>query len=197
LFNPQGLSFRMMKETKEYFKNTYHHLYNRGANKGTIFFEEGDYNYFLRRLVLYKNRYSIKILAYCLMPNHFHLFAKQTSDTKTIGMFVGTLLNSYTKFINVKYRKSGVLFQGPTKSKLIDNEKYFIWLIKYILHNPKKAKLVRSPLEWKHSSYHEFYKNGNITDWEEIIERFQSNEDFKNFIENEDENFDYSYFKFR
>jgi REP element-mobilizing transposase RayT len=184
-----------MKMTKEYFENTYHHLYNRGANQETIFFEEGDYNYFLKRLVLYKKKYSIKILAYCLIPNHFHLFAKQTENNKTIGMFVGSLLNSYTKFINTKYRRSGVLFQGPTKSKLINDEAYFVWLIKYILLNPSSAKLVRNVSDWKYSSYKEFFEEDTIIDKEEILERFSTNSSFKNFIEKENESFDYDYFR--
>ncbi len=75
-------------------------------------------------------KYSIDILAYCLMPNHFHIFAKQTKNDLTIGKFVSVLLNSHTRFINTKYDRNGVLFEGPTKSKLIEDEKYYKWLIK-------------------------------------------------------------------
>jgi len=69
-----------MDKARNFYKNTYHHLYNRGANKAKIFFDEESYLYFLRRLKHYKNKYDIKILSYCLMPNHFHIFVKQQSE---------------------------------------------------------------------------------------------------------------------
>jgi len=108
-----------MENPKLYYKNTYHHIYNRGVNKGLIFFEQSDYNFFIKKLKEYKRKYLIEILCYCLLPNHFHLFAEQTSDDYTIGKFVGDLTNSFTKGINKKYSRSGVLFQGKNKSKLI------------------------------------------------------------------------------
>ena len=69
-----------MNRERNFYKNTYHHLYNRGANKQLIFFENENYHYFLRRLKHYKNKYQIEILTYCLMPNHFHLFVRQLTE---------------------------------------------------------------------------------------------------------------------
>lgn len=66
-----------MDKDREFYKNTYHHLYNRGANKEKIYFDRESYLYFLRRLKQYKNKHQIELLSYCLMPNHFHLFVKQ------------------------------------------------------------------------------------------------------------------------
>jgi REP element-mobilizing transposase RayT len=102
-----------MNKEKKYYKDTYHHRYNRGANKANIFFEKEYYLHFLRKMKHYCNKYNIKILAYCLMTNHFHLFIKQTSDCPA------------------------------SKSKLIEDEAYFIWVIKYILENPVEAKMVK------------------------------------------------------
>jgi putative transposase len=187
-----------MEKPRNYFKDTYHHLFNRGVNKELIFYENGDNNYFLKQVRKYKDKYRIIILSYCLMPNHFHLFVKQTNDVLTVGKFVGDLLNSYTKFFNTKYTKSGVLFQGPTKSKMIENKDYFSWLIKYILYNPVKAGLVKAPEEWRYSSAKELLekKEVNITNYTDVISMFQNETVFREFLIDTKTKFNYEYFRF-
>jgi len=96
-----------MEKERNYYKNTYHHLYNRGANKALIFYEKENYLYFLRRMKFYSNKYKIKILSYCLMPNHFHIFLKQTTDEFSTSLFISSQLNSYVKSINQKYEHKG------------------------------------------------------------------------------------------
>ena len=127
--------------------HNYYHLYNRGVNRENIFFENDNYLFFLERLKYYKDKYGITILCYCLMPNHFHLFVEVSSDRNSIGYMIGDLTNSYTKAINKKYGRTGVLFGGRTKKRIIEKENYFIWLFKYILLNPVEAKLVTVPEE--------------------------------------------------
>ncbi|MDY0082973.1 MAG: transposase [Ignavibacteriaceae bacterium] len=133
-----------MNKDRNYYKDTYHHLHNRGANKALIFYERENYLYFLRRMKFYSYKYKIKLLSYCLMPNHFHIFLKQTTDEFSTSMFISSLLNSYVKSINKKYEHSGTLFESKTKNKKIDDETYFVWIIKYILENPVKAHLVEN-----------------------------------------------------
>ena len=94
-----------MNKNRNYYKNTYHHLYNRGANKSLIFFERENYLHFLKRMKTYKNKYKIIILSYCLMPNHFHIFLKQTTDDLTISMFISSFLDSYVKSISPGFWK--------------------------------------------------------------------------------------------
>jgi len=112
----------IMNKKCNYYKNTYHHLYNRGANKSLIFFERENYLYFLGRMKFYSNKYKIKVLSYCLMPNHFHIFLNQTTDEFSISLFIASLLKSYVKSINKKYEHSGTLFESKTKSKQIEDE---------------------------------------------------------------------------
>lgn len=185
-----------MNVPKLYNKNSYHHLYNRGANKGLIFLDENDYKFFLKKIKEFQEKYSIGINCYCLLPNHFHLFAKQLSDEHPLGKFIGDLTNSYTKAINKKYSRTGVLFQGRTKSKLIIDENYFTWLYKYILCNPVKAGLVNHIEEWEYSSAKEYMglSSTGITQTSEILNRFNSVIDFKDFIISEEKKFDYSIF---
>ncbi len=83
------------------------------------------------------------------MPNHFHFFVKQQSEFLKISDFLSALSNSYVKSINKKFKRSGTLFEGKTKSKIITDEHYFIWIIKYIIENPVKAKLVKSVDDWE------------------------------------------------
>ncbi|HKI79405.1 MAG TPA: transposase [Ignavibacteriaceae bacterium] len=173
-----------MNRERNFFKNTYHHLYNRGANKGPIFFEKENFYYFLRRLKYYKTKYHIEILSYCLMPNHFHLFVHQLTDEFTISMLISSLLNSYTKSVNKKYLRSGTLFESKTKSKQIIDDHYFKWIIKYIIENPVKAGLVDEIIDWEYSNAKDLlgYRNGNITDRKKIKMYFQNEVQMKNFL---------------
>ncbi len=98
---------------------SYFHLFNRGVNGANIYYEKDNYIFFLDRLKKCKDKYDISILCYCLMPNHFHLFVKESSNQDSIGYMIGDLTNSYTKAINKKYNRTGVLFGGRTKKKII------------------------------------------------------------------------------
>lgn len=86
------------------------------------------------------------------MPNHFHLFVRQTQQNKSIGKFIGDLGNSYTKSINKKYKRNGVLFEGSTKSKIVYEESAFMLLTKYILLNPVRAGLCTNFEDYEFSS---------------------------------------------
>ncbi|MFH1852332.1 MAG: transposase [Candidatus Neomarinimicrobiota bacterium] len=141
---------------RNFTKGSYHHIYNRGANQLEIFKDDGDYRYFLKKLNYCRTKYKIGVLGYCLMPNHFHLFVKQKTTELTVGKMIGSLINAYTKTINVKYNRSGVLFEGPTKSRHITEEVYFLWLFKYIALNPVKSGLVARPEDWEYSSLPEY-----------------------------------------
>ncbi len=179
-----------MTSSRDFQKDTYHHLYNRGANKARIFYELKDYQFFQRRLIKYKQKYSIEILCYCLMTNHFHLFVKQTTAEKPINKFAGDLLNSYTKSINKKYKRSGVLFQGRTENKPVFDEKAFPVLAKYILLNPVYANLCKKFYDYEYSSAKELLgvAENNITELT-ILDYFKNREKFVEFI-NEEDRFD-------
>jgi putative transposase len=185
-----------MEKPRYYFKDTYHHLYNRGINRQEIFFDKKDYLFFLKRLREYKEKYRISILCYCLMPNHFHLFVKQLTDEYSIGKFIGDLINSYTKATNKRYNRNGFLFESRTKSKWIENNEYFIWLCKYILINPVRSNIVKQPDHWEYSCAKDYYglRNGILIDKEEILSQFHAIEDFRLFIEENKDKFDYTIF---
>ena len=173
-----------MNKDRNFYKNTYHHLYNRGANKATIFFEKENYLYFIKRMNFYAIKYKIKVLTYCLLPNHFHIFVKQTTNEFTVSVFISALLNSYVKSINKKFARSGTLFESKTKSKIIADETYFAWVIKYILENPVHAKLVEKIDDWEFSNAKDLIdsKNENLTDVKYVTSFFQSKESMIKFL---------------
>ena len=170
---------------KEYGSGGYYHIYNRGVEKRLIFLEEADFKTFLGYMRLYlsppnlqgqalkdeagktippshvPNNFAgeIELLAYCLMPNHFHLFIKQNSD-RGIAKFMQSLVQRYVMYFNRKYTRIGTLFQGKYKTVLVTNENQFTYITKYIHRNPLKLSL--SPpsgpgpeglREYKYSSY--------------------------------------------
>lgn len=143
---------------------------------------------------------EITLLAYCLMPNHFHFFIKQKSAL-SIDKFMNSLGTRYTKYFNTKYKRVGALCQGVYKAVLVDNETYFIYLSKYIhkqsLASPSKAW----EAENQPSSYLE-YLGKRKTHWihpEEILELFSKNSPslpYKSFVEgsgNTEEEIDFEF----
>ena len=173
-----------MNKPRNFLKNTYHHLYNRGANHQVIFLEEENYIFFLKKLRYYKEKFNIDILTYCLMPNHFHLFVLQLTEENPISLFISSLLNSYTKAINNYYKRSGTLLESKTKSKQIEDDSYFKWVIKYILENPVNAALTDNITDWSYSNAKDILglRNGNLTNIEKVKSWFQDEIIMKKFL---------------
>lgn len=168
---------------KIYSKNGYYHIYNRGVEKRVIFCDKQDYRVFLSYIKAYlkpplpikieittiggitfnkpkrplNNFYKeIELLSFCLMPNHFHLLIKQKSS-KSIEFFMRSLLTRYVSYFNKRYKRVGVLFQGPYKAVLIENENYLLHLSRYIHLNSQKHLPVKdSPLHLAYSSYGDY-----------------------------------------
>lgn len=143
------------------------------------------------KLLRLNNFYNeITLLAYCLMPNHFHLFIKQKSAL-SIDKFMQSLATRYTMYFNRKYKRVGFLYQDTYKAVLIENDEQFIYLSKYI---HKQGIIRQSPQgrtlqKWKEqpSSYPE-YLGKRKTEWihpEEVLNYFSKNNprhSYKSFI---------------
>jgi len=153
----------MSRHIPEFYKGNYYHIYNRGANKNPIFFEETNYRFLLKRLKKYTGKFSISMIAYCLMPNHYHFLMRQDAD-HTIGKCIQSVFNSYTKAINKRYNRTGTLFEGPYRAIHIDDQYYLLYLCRYIHRNPLEANLVKYPEEWVYSNYLEWVdkRSGNL-----------------------------------
>ncbi len=132
-----------------------YHVFNRGVEKRRVFMDEHDYSRFVNNLAIFNDvravlnaKYRIKeiksidnreplidILAFCLMPNHFHLLLRQKEDNG-ISKFMNKIGVGYTNYFNLKYERVGPLFQGAFKSILIDKEPQFLYIPYYIHLNP-------------------------------------------------------------
>lgn len=145
---------------KIYVENGYYHVYNRGVEKRSIFQDDQDYNVFLDYLKyslsdppkpgdlqgsplkkvyrLQKNfKNKIELIAFCLMPNHFHLLLKQLDDC-SLRYFMLSLITRYSMYFNKKYDRVGSLFQGIYKAVLVNNEEYLLHLSRYVHLNPSE-----------------------------------------------------------
>lgn len=136
---------------KVYAPETYFHVFNRGVEKRTIFLDDQDYHVFLKYLRRHLSRETsydefkrpyrnlsndVELLAYCLMPNHFHLLLYQKSSTG-IEPLMRSVLTAYTMYFNKRYRRVGTLFQGPYKAAPIISDEQLMHVSRYIHQNPK------------------------------------------------------------
>jgi len=161
----------------------YYHIYNRGAHKQPIFFEDENYFHLVNLFIKYFSQYRITIAAYCLMPNHYHLILKQ-NETGSIGSFLKTTFNAYTQAVNTRFGLSGTLFQGQAKIKHIDTDSYCLQVIRYIHLNPVVAGLVTLPEEWEFSNYREWIgtRRGLLIDHELKTGYFKNGEQYNFFV---------------
>ena len=143
-----------------------YHIYNRGNNQQSLFFNDHDYQLFIELC----NKYIVSrssILAWCLMPNHFHFLVEINENSLERIVWGGNqmpaitngfqLLQSiYAKTINNRNNRSGSLFQQKTKSKLLETMDYAATAFNYIHQNPVKAGLVKEMSDWEYSSFRDY-----------------------------------------
>lgn len=184
---------------KTYVEGGYYHIYNRGVEKRNIFLDERDSKVFLHFLKTYlsplpteenlpqrklkigvtpKTVYKlINLLAYCLMPNHFHLLVKQEARDG-ISQLMNRIGTNYGMYFNKRYERVGPLFQGVYKAVLIDSESQFLHLSRYIHLNPYEVegRDFERLVDYPYSSYGDYLGIRN-TEWvetEEILSYFKS-----------------------
>lgn len=194
---------------KQFIEHGHYHIYNRGVDKRDIFLDDQDYKTFLALLKSYlapvpppdqtspfktirpyqlKHRESMnltseaKLLAYCLMPNHFHLLIKQDTP-HAITKLIRRVATSYVTYFNQKYDRAGTLFQGTYRAVTIQDEPYLLHLSRYIHLNPVKTTKIgpistsESPASYPYSSYH-WYLAPTPPNWLDtslILSYFQKN----------------------
>ncbi|MEK7166252.1 MAG: transposase [Patescibacteria group bacterium] len=207
---------------KTYIEKTYYHIYNRGVEKRKIFLDDQDYKTFLSYLktallppqslsrksftlqgVTFKgiprqpkNFFGIiDLVAYVLMPNHFHLMIQQ-NHARSINEFMQSLCTRYAMYFNKKYKRIGTLFQNTYKAVMVQEEPYLLHLTRYIHRNPLNHT---RNLTVAYSSYAE-YLGKRQTPWikPQLILSFfdslkhpflNSTNTYKSFVEDyEDEN---------
>ncbi|MBI3342775.1 transposase [Candidatus Gottesmanbacteria bacterium] len=148
---------------KPFVADGFYHIYNRGVNKADIFTDDQDYRVFLHLLKYYLSPIKsldifhpfgditdikivrprplanledeVDLVAFCLMPNHFHLLIKQHSPDGMTKL-MRRLITTYSMYMNKRHKRVGHLFQGNYKAVLIEDDTYFLHLSRYIHCNP-------------------------------------------------------------
>lgn len=161
----------MPKRKTSFASNEIYHVYNRGVDKRVIFNSEHDLNRFCLLLKLCNGTRTfdindkfrsgssfidifnmevgdpiVKIHAWALMPNHFHLVLSEINE-RGISSFMKNLTGSYSKYFNLKDKRTGSLFEGRFKSKHADLDTYVKYLFSYVSLN--RIKLIDDESEWK------------------------------------------------
>jgi len=206
------------------------HIINRGVDQRNIFLDKKDYFRFIHDIFEFndknpafnagkrltsqqsiglRNQYIerkkerqliVDVLAFCLMPNHFHLLLKQLVDGGVIK-FLRKLTIGYANYFNLKYQRSGTLFQGRYKAVTVNNERHFIYLPYYIHFNPldlimpewrqgkiqNYQKAIRFLESYRWSSHLDYLGIKNfpsITQREFLLKVFNGSENYKKNIHN-------------
>ena len=161
----------------------YYHLYNRGAGRQPIFRSDENYRFLLQRVRKYAYEWSATVIAYCLMPNHYHFVLRQDGDY-SLSSFIQAVFNSYTKAFNKMYDRSGTLFEGPFEAIPVTGEVYVVHLCRYVHRNPLEARLVVRLDDWPYSNYLEWIcqRDGTLVDKEFVHSRFATPDAYVRFV---------------
>ena len=166
----------------------YYHIYNRGAGRAKIFFKGDNYEYLLRLVRRYYQQYGAAIIAYCLMPNHYHFLLRQETD-EPLSKFVNVLFNAYVQALNVQQGRTGTLFEGRFHHSCVEDWRYLSQLCKYIHRNPVKARLVSDPEDWHYSNYREWIglRDNGLIDKLFLQDHFPNPEQYRSFVNDVDD----------
>ena len=206
----------MPKRTIPLVTGFYYHIYNRGLNKQKVFFNPQDYSRFLGSLWYYRfsstpysyTRYAnelsvdekrnvtsillenncrlVDIVAYCIMPNHYHLVLRQIEDGG-ISKFIGNIQNSHTRYENIKTKTTGSIYSARFKNKLIEDEDILKHIIRYVVLNPYTSVIVDSKeklMKYNYSSIKESFVDSinNIIEQKILNSLFNSRSSFLQFV---------------
>lgn len=186
---------------KSYDIDTYYHIYNRGVEKRKIFLDDQDYAVFIGLLRRYLDKKpdldprgrerewldgEVEIIAFCLMPNHFHLLLYQT-ENDSITKLMRAVCSSYSTYFNQKYDRVGSLFQGCFKAVAINNHEYLQYMSRYIHRNPSNyLNWQWSSLDYwtgKKTAYWIKHQRLNDMDPENYINFINDNDDYEASLE--------------
>ncbi len=114
----------------------------------------------------------VQIIAYCIMPTHFHFVLKQLKNDG-ISYFMRNISNSYSHYFNNKKNRKGSLWGGKFENIPVNSDEQLLHLSRYIHLNPVTAGLVERPESWEYSSYHEYIQadvNHQICEFKDLVD---------------------------
>ena len=155
-----------------------YHVMLRGINKQNIFEESEDYEKMLQLLQYCIEKSGMELYAYCLMTNHIHLLLKEGNEPLAITF--RRLGSKFVYWYNAKYERTGHLFQDRFKSEPVEDDSYFLTVLRYIHLNPIKSGLVKKVAEYPYSSYSAYLSAQAWFDTQKALSII-SKEQFKEF----------------
>lgn len=190
-----------------------YHVYNRGVERRVLFSDTREHTRFVQTLWYYRFRkpplrYSkfltlnpqqqslaraalldspkqVDILAYCLMPNHFHLLLRQTTD-RGIHRFLSNVSDSYAKYFNTKHTRVGPLFQGSFKAVFIETEEELMHVSRYIHLNPVVSSLIEieslAGYRWSSCAAYFHSATDEMVETAPVLSLFPSQSTYQQFI---------------
>lgn len=131
-----------------------YHIINRGNGRQEVFHKEQDYLAFVEIMKEALQRFPVRLYAYCLLPNHFHLLvAPESADD--LSKLMQWFMTSHVRRYHRHYRTSGHIWQGRFKSFIVQDDSHLLTVVRYIEGNAVRAGLVASAIQWKWSSHFE------------------------------------------
>lgn len=178
--------------------DSFYHVYARGASKQVIYFEPADHFYFIQLFARYLSRdisYSktgipyphyyglVELHSFCLMKNHFHLLLYQKNQG-TMAKLMKSVMSSYCQYFNLKYGRSGSLWESTYRASRIESDVYLQHISRYIHLNP------RYWLRYPYSSIRYYLKESRCPDWlttEKVLSLFKDRLDYQYFLKDYEE----------
>jgi len=141
----------MARPPRLQFPDAIYHVSARGNERAAIYRNEGDRRYFLQLLADAVRREHWRVLAYCLMTNHYHLLVQTPVPNLARGM--RQLNGVYAQSFNRRHARVGHLFQGRYAARIVQEDAHLLLAVRYVVRNPVRARLCRDPEEWRWSSH--------------------------------------------
>ena len=163
---------QMPRQARIKSKSGIYHVMLRGINQQQIFEEKEDYEKYIQILKDCKAISEFTLYAYCLMGNHIHLLIKP--EKEPLEQIFKRISVRFIYWYNIKYQRTGHLFQDRFKSEPVEDDVYFSTVLRYIHQNPVKAGICKKPEDYKYSSYREYIEVADVVDTEfafEIMDR--------------------------
>lgn len=176
----------MPRRAGPFVQGCIYHLYNRGVNRAPIFAADDNYAFLLHKLKALAAECEASILAYCLMPNHYHFVTRQDGEFP-LSRLMQRLFGGYTQAFNKQQGRSGPLFEGRFHHILVDRDEYVLHLCRYMHLNPVTAGLVARPEQWPYSNYLEWIdrRPGTLIDRAFVRQYFETPQAYARFVRDE------------
>jgi putative transposase len=153
----------MSRPIRIVYPGAWYHVMNRGRRAEDIYLDKFDYKSFIELLQETSEAWNIRIAAYCLMPNHYHMLVHTPEGN--ISRAMRHVNGVYTQRFNSRHHLDGHLFRGRYKSILVNGDSYLLQLVRYIHRNPLKAGIVEDMRAYPWSSHKAYLSVAKKWDW--------------------------------